>query len=79
MSDIKYILRFIGIMLIVEGLLILSCLIPAFHFHDGTWTPILSSGLFTCSLGTLLTSLFRHAHKPNLLAMRSLFIRLTNA
>lgn len=63
MSDIKYILRFIGIMLIVEGLLILSCLIPAFHFHDGTWTPILSSGLFTCSLGTLLTSLFRHARK----------------
>lgn len=52
--NFKYILRFLGILLIVQGVLILSCLIPAFHFDDGTWQPILASGLFTLVVGLLL-------------------------
>ena len=54
MSHLKYILRFLGIMLIVEGLLILSCLIPSLHFHDGTSRPIAICGLLTQSIGMLL-------------------------
>ena len=38
----------------VEGLLILSCLIPALHFSDGTWADILVSGLFTFNIGLML-------------------------
>ncbi len=49
----------------VEGLLILSCLIPAFHFADGTASPIMASGLFTFSVGLLLKTRFRHARRPS--------------
>lgn len=52
--DIKYILRFLGIVLVVEGVLMLSCLIPALHFDDGTAHLILLAGLFTCVVGALL-------------------------
>lgn len=52
--DIKYILRFLGIVLVVEGALMLSCLIPALHFDDGTALQILLAGLFTCMVGALL-------------------------
>ncbi|MCQ2260189.1 MAG: TrkH family potassium uptake protein [Bacteroidales bacterium] len=45
----------------VEGLLMLFCLIPAIHFHDGTTSPILASGLFTFFLGLWLRLNFRHA------------------
>ena len=58
-NDIRYILRFLGIVLMAEGLLILSCLIPALHFHDGTWWNITVSGLFTFNVGLLLFFRFR--------------------
>ena len=38
----------------VEGILILSCLIPALHFQDSTWPQILVSGLFPFNLGLLM-------------------------
>ena len=60
-NDIRYILRFLGIVLMAEGLLILSCLIPALHFHDGTWWNITVSGLFTFNVGLLLFFRFRKA------------------
>lgn len=57
----KYLLRVIGIVLMVEGGLILSCLIPALHFGDGTWAPITASGLFTFNVGAFLLLTFRKA------------------
>jgi trk system potassium uptake protein TrkH len=48
----------------VEGLLILSCLIPALHFADGTASPILASGLFTFNVGLLLLVRFHRAKRP---------------
>ena len=48
----------------VEGALILSCLIPAFHFADGTWPKILVSGLFTFNVGFLLLLSFRREQRP---------------
>ena len=42
-----------------EGLLMLSCLIPAFHFGDGTWGAITLSGLLTAVPGLLLYVRFR--------------------
>ncbi|MBP5644895.1 MAG: TrkH family potassium uptake protein, partial [Bacteroidales bacterium] len=57
----KYILRVIGIMLMVEGVLMLSCLIPALHFGDGTWPAVTASGLFTFNVGLLLLVSFRKA------------------
>lgn len=50
-------------MLMVEGLLILACLIPAFHFADGTWPAITASGLFTFNIGLFLTVSFHGAHR----------------
>lgn len=63
MDDVKYILRFIGIMLMVEGALILSCLIPAFHFGDGTWQAVTASGLFTFNVGLLLRISFPRVNR----------------
>lgn len=57
----KYILRVIGIVLMVEGSLILSCLIPALHFVDGTWPAVTASGLFTFNVGLFLLVTFRKA------------------
>lgn len=57
----KYILRVIGILLMVEGVLMLSCLIPALHFGDGTWPAVTASGLFTFNVGLLLLVSFRKA------------------
>lgn len=42
----------------VEGCLMLSCLIPALHFDDGTAVQIGSSGLFTFCCGLLLLVTF---------------------
>ena len=53
--------------MIVEGILILSCLIPALHFQDSTWPQILVSGLFPFNLGLLM--LVRY-HKYRTLANR---------
>ena len=59
--NLRYILRFIGILLMVEGVLMLACLIPAIHFHDGTVSQMLVSGLFTFYVGLMLLLRFRHA------------------
>ena len=50
-------------MLMVEGLLMLSCLIPAIHFADGTVWPITLTGLFTFSAGLLLLVRYRYANR----------------
>lgn len=65
MAEIKYILRFLGIILMLEGGLILACLIPAFHFHDGTWQAITASGLLTFFIGQLLVVSFGNAKHMN--------------
>ncbi|MBR1517438.1 MAG: hypothetical protein IJ620_04775, partial [Bacteroidales bacterium] len=52
--EIKALLRFIGLLLLAEGGLMLLCLIPALHFHDHTHEAILASGLFTAAVGGLL-------------------------
>lgn len=62
-NDLKYILRFVGIMLMVEGGLVLSCLIPALHFADGTWGAITASGLFTFCVGMLLYVSFSNVRR----------------
>lgn len=48
-------------MLMVEGGLMLTCLIPAIHFADGTAGPISASGLFTLFLGLFLLVKFHDA------------------
>ena len=48
-------------MLMVEGLMILSCLIPALHFGDGTWRGITLSGLFTLNVGLLMLVRYHRA------------------
>lgn len=58
MKDWKALLRIIGSLLMAEGGAILSCLIPAIGFHDGTVAPILVSGLFTFFVGLLLNFIF---------------------
>lgn len=63
MNEIKYILRFVGIMLMLEGALILACLIPALHFADGTWPAITASGLLTFCVGMLLLASFYRASR----------------
>lgn len=51
MNDVKALLRLLGTLMMAEGVAMLSCLIPALHFHDGTWLPMLLSGAFTLLLG----------------------------
>ncbi len=53
-SDIKAMLRFIGIMLVAEGALMALCLIPAAHFADGTVPQVLQCSAFTLVVGLLL-------------------------
>ena len=50
-SDIKAVLRFIGIMLMAEGGLMALCLIPALHFADGTARGIAACAAFTLAVG----------------------------
>ncbi|MBQ2509038.1 MAG: hypothetical protein II532_04665, partial [Bacteroidales bacterium] len=50
-ADYNALLRPLSIPLMAEGALMLLCLIPAVHFHDGTTLPILLSGLFTLAVG----------------------------
>ena len=64
-NDIKYILRFLGIMLMAEGVMMLSCLIPALHFNDGTWWNITVSGLFTFNVGLLLFFRMEFSFRPD--------------
>lgn len=58
MDDVKYILRFLGIVLMVEGVLMLCCLVPALHFGDGTAGSIALSGAFTLAVGLWLRVTF---------------------
>lgn len=47
-------MRFLGIMLVAEGLLMALCLIPALHFADGTAKSIAACSAFTTVVGMLL-------------------------
>ncbi len=53
-TDIKAMLRFIGIMLVAEGVLMALCLVPALHFADGTVPQVAQSSAFTFTVGLLL-------------------------
>lgn len=62
-SDIKAMLRFLGIMLVAEGALMALCLIPALHFADGTAMNIGESAAFTLAVGGMLwVSFGRYRH-----------------
>lgn len=58
-NDSKALLRLLGTMLMAEGVAMLSCLIPALHFHDGTWLQMLLAGAFTLSVGFSFRYSFR--------------------
>lgn len=53
-SDIRAMMRFIGVMLVAEGGLMSLCLVPAHHFGDGTADAIGLSSVFTLAVGALL-------------------------
>ena len=59
-TDVKALLRFLGLLLISEGGLMLLCLIPDINFQEGMWRPIAVSGLFTLSCGALPVVRYRH-------------------
>lgn len=59
-NDWHALLRFLGIMLIAEGALMALCLIPAFHFADGTVAPIAHCAAFTLAVGLFLWYSYRH-------------------
>lgn len=53
-TDIKAVLRFLGILLMAEGGLMGLCLIPAWHFADGTIGQMTVCAAFTLAVGHLL-------------------------
>ena len=53
MNDWKALIRISGILLMVEGSLMLLCLIPAYHYNDGSSTAIQLSAAFTFAVGCL--------------------------
>ena len=53
-SDIRAMMRFIGVMLVAEGGLMSLCLVPAHHFGDGTADAIGLCSVFTLAVGALL-------------------------
>lgn len=53
MNDWKALIRISGILLMVEGALMLLCLIPAYHYNDGSSTAIQLSAAFTFAVGCL--------------------------
>lgn len=57
-TDIKAVLRFLGIMLMAEGGLMALCLVPAWHFTDGTAGSTAVCSAFTLAVGCLLW--YRH-------------------
>ena len=59
-SDIKAVLRFIGIMLVAQGGLMALCLVPAIHFADGTAWQVALCTIFTLAAGISLWRTFRH-------------------
>ena len=54
MNDFRYILRFLGLLLLAEGARMLLCLSASLYFRDGAWLPILLSGAISLSSGLLL-------------------------
>ena len=62
-SDIKAVLRFVGIMLAAEGGLMALCLVPAVHFSDGTALPMALCATLTLAAGTALWAGFRNCRR----------------
>lgn len=56
----RYALRLISILLLSQSAAVLACLIPAYHFNDGTFYPILYSALATIAAGLTLLIIQRH-------------------
>ena len=57
-TDIKAVLRFLGVMLMAEGGLMALCMVPAWHFADGTLGSVAVCAAFTLAVGCLLW--YRH-------------------
>lgn len=54
MADWRFIMRFIGILLLAEGVAMLSCIVPTLHFHDSSVLDILISSGVTLAAGSIL-------------------------
>ena len=54
MSDWRFILRFLGILLIAEGCAMLLCLVAVFHFHDSPIYEVLISAGVSLAVGIIL-------------------------
>ena len=75
-SDIKAVLRFIGVMLMAEGGLMALCLVPALHFADGTAGAIAVCSASTLGIGALLWVCFRHYRRIDDRRMSYLLVTL---
>lgn len=53
-NNIKSFIRPMGVPLLGEGVMMLCTLLPAWHFHDGTFLQILLCGLFTLAVGSMI-------------------------
>lgn len=58
-TDIKAVLRFLGIMLMAEGGLMALCIVPALHFADGTQGHIAHCSAITLTIGIFLRYRYR--------------------
>ena len=58
-SEWKAMLRFLGVILMCEGGLMALCLVPAWHFADGTLATMAACAAFTLAVGCLLWLSFR--------------------
>ena len=58
-TDMKAVLRLIGILLVAEGVLMGLCLVPAVHFADGTAADIAAGTAVTLVAGGVLWGCFR--------------------
>lgn len=59
-TDIKAVLRFLGLLLIAEGALMMLCIIPAVHFADGTLPQIALCSAVTLAVGIFLRYRYRN-------------------
>ena len=71
-SDWKALLRFLGILLMAEGGLMSLCIIPAWHFGDGSLAPMSHCAGFTLAVGALLW--FRYQHDKQIEDRRMSYI-----
>lgn len=53
-NNIKSLIRPMGIPLVGEGIMMMLCALPAWHFHDGTIRQVVLSGLFTVLMGIMI-------------------------